>query len=193
MRYTAFILIITLALGCKSKVEMKEASYGKATADSMIISEDRSNSTTFIKGDTLFIYDEKLSWEPFIQEKEDMEKIRKTYPEVKRQLNYNNNSEFNDTLITYDLNDNEVVIYASDEDKNIRQARLSKNGVLLFKQQIDIGMQMQDLLKKLNVSAERENPSTVVICPDEDELQELILKMDDANRIKEIVFYGYYD
>jgi hypothetical protein len=193
MRYTALILIMALAYSCKSKVEQKDVSYGKANIDSTVDSEGRSNLATLFKGDTLYIYDEKLSWEPFVKETTDLEKIRKTYPESKRELNYNDNSEFNDTLITYDFNDNEVIIYANQDDKNIRQAKIVSNGILEFNQHIEIGLQLQDFLKKFKVSAEEKKISNIIICPDEDELQEIILQIDNENRISAISFYGYYD
>jgi hypothetical protein len=185
--------ILLIAFSCKSKIDHIESTLPPAKSDSVTINKDLSEVKAFFKGDTLYIYDEKLSWEPFSQEKEDLKKLRLTYPETSRKLNYNDNSEFNDTLITYNLNDNEIIVYANENDKNIRQAKILSNDVLKFNQNIAIGLNIKDLLNQLKVSVEDRKFSSVIICPDEDELQDIILRIDDANRIKEIEFYGYYD
>jgi hypothetical protein len=193
MKQIVLVLFISIAFfNCKSKVEQK-VSIEESKVDSSIASDNPSKVTTTFKGDTIYIFDEKFSWEPFNNEKSDLEKIRKTYQESKRELNYNNNSEFNDTLITYDFNDNEVIIYANQDNKNIRQAKIVSNGILEFNQQIKIGLHLQDILKNFKVSGEEKKIASIVICPDEDELQEIVLQIDDANKISAISFFGYYD
>jgi hypothetical protein len=193
MRQIILVLVLPIAFfSCKSISEQK-LPIEKSSVDSTATSDNPSKVTTTFKGDTLYIYDEKFSWEPFIDEKVDLEKIRKTYQETKRELNYNNNSEFNDTLITYAFNDNEIILYANQDDKNIRQAKIVSNGILEFNQHIEIGLQLRDFLKKFKVTVEEKKISKIIICPDEDELQEIILEIDNANRISAISFYGYYD
>jgi hypothetical protein len=193
MKQIVLVIFISVAFfSCKTQVEQK-VSIEKSKVDSSATSDNYSKVTTTFKGDTIYIYDEKFSWEPFINERVDLEKIRKTYQESKRELNYNDNSEFNDTLITYDFNNNEVIIYANQDNKNIRQAKIVSNGILKFNQQIEIGLQFQDILKKFKVSGEGKKIASIVICPDEDELQEIVLQIDDANKISSISFFGYYD
>lgn len=193
MKRIIVVLFISIEfISCKPGVEPKLPA-DNTIVDSAAASGSYAKVRATFHGDTLYIYDEKFSWEPFINEKADIEKIRMTYQETGRELNSNDNSELNDTLLTFAFNGNEVLIYANQDDKNIRQATIVSNGILEFDRHIETGLHIRDLLKEFKVDAEQQKISKIIICPDEDELQEIILDIGKADRISMISFYGYYD